>query len=402
MKETVDRAIEVARTKQGIPLPQARHEHVDVRALNTKCAALLQGLPTPVPLTFSVDDNFPALIVSDPTLLWRCLLNFTTNALNNTDEGTVTVRWALGASQRSGDVTNEDLKDDGDSVMVRLEVADTGCGVPYEWRDAIWEPYVQTDYSKSGTGIGLKAVRQCVDMLHGTCGVDTNGSRGALFWCEVPCGTVDGYATDISLITIRPSEPHLSPTLINSADTGPHRDVAPRENVNNFSDKRPPRDVPLRCLVVDDSGSVRKLLVHMMKRSGVETEEAADGQAALDVLCDSSKPDALRHFDFMLIDFLMPVLDGPGCVKAYRAWESPRLAHVLTSLQTTIGDNAHVKPTPLFVIGISANADDETIAKTLADGMNAFTKKPVHVKILNALLAEQFPGRYPSTEGIIS
>ena len=81
----------------------------------------------------------------------------------------------------------------------------------------------------------------------------------------------------------------------------------------------PPADttVKYRILVVDDSPLNRKMLSKLLKSKGYHIEEAADGQIAVDKVKQAA--DAGRHFDVILMDFVMPVMDGPGATRAIRA-----------------------------------------------------------------------------------
>ena len=86
----------------------------------------------------------------------------------------------------------------------------------------------------------------------------------------------------------------------------------------------------MRALIVDDSRFVRAHLRGLLTQRGIESEEAADGQAALDLLHGG------RSFDFALVDWNMPVLNGLDMVKQMRAegYQSVKVMMVTTEDQT--------------------------------------------------------------------
>jgi signal transduction histidine kinase len=69
---------------------------------------------------------------------------------------------------------------------VRVEVADTGAGLPEGMREQVFEPYVRLDKSRPGIGLGLATVRRLVLAHGGKVGVGPNGGAGSVFWFELP------------------------------------------------------------------------------------------------------------------------------------------------------------------------------------------------------------------------
>jgi two-component system, chemotaxis family, chemotaxis protein CheY len=79
----------------------------------------------------------------------------------------------------------------------------------------------------------------------------------------------------------------------------------------------------MRALIVDDSASMRMLLNKLLKDLGIESSQANDGQQALDVLLQGEK------FDFALVDWQMPVMDGIEFVKSVRGCDKYNLMKLL-------------------------------------------------------------------------
>jgi signal transduction histidine kinase len=115
-----------------------------------------------------------SVVRSDQTMLRRLLQNIVSNAVRYTRSGGVLV----GARRRAG--------------IIRIEVADTGCGIPHEHRDAVFEEFhrgpgaVESDVSGAGLGLGLSIVRRMADALGHRIGFSSVVGRGTVFWLEVP------------------------------------------------------------------------------------------------------------------------------------------------------------------------------------------------------------------------
>ncbi|EGB09071.1 hypothetical protein AURANDRAFT_71512 [Aureococcus anophagefferens] len=207
--ETVERAIETARQQRGAAPSPARRERVDVRGLVARVDALTKALSAQrPPLNLCVADSVPEHVASDGTLLWRCLLNYVTNAIKATPDATKSVDVAFSvvsmdrtgvtppstcasllcrAGEALGPAPGEDgfpdAPEDDENVValapheapasgrwLKLEVADQGAGVPRAVRRRLFHAFVQTPGTREGTGLGLLAVKQCATMLRGACG----------------------------------------------------------------------------------------------------------------------------------------------------------------------------------------------------------------------------------------
>lgn len=141
----------------GIMRPQALSKHIEVRTV------IAQRLPT---------------IETDPGKLQQILFNFLSNAIKFTPSGgTVTI-----SADR---VTRQD-----NAAGVRLAVADTGPGIPYDMQDVIFEKFRQIDASHTrehaGTGLGLAICRELAHMLGATVSFVSEPGRGATFFVDLP------------------------------------------------------------------------------------------------------------------------------------------------------------------------------------------------------------------------
>src|SRR5947209_5128718 len=120
------------------------------------------------------DPDLPRVISGDRNRLRQALLNLLSNAVKFTEEGKVVLR-AMRATP---------------SGQLRIEVSDTGIGIPEEARDRLFKEFSQVDASISrrfgGTGLGLAITQRIVQAMHGRIGVDSEPGKGSSFWFEIP------------------------------------------------------------------------------------------------------------------------------------------------------------------------------------------------------------------------
>ena len=117
--------------------------------------------------TTEVADDFS--VRTDPRRVQQVLINFLTNACKHTEEGEIHVHCSL--SETSG--------------RVSLSVADTGCGIPADQAEKIFERFSKLDNFVQGTGLGLNICREIADRLGGKVYLDTSYTGGARFVFEI-------------------------------------------------------------------------------------------------------------------------------------------------------------------------------------------------------------------------
>ena len=121
-------------------------------------------------------ERLPHNLVGDPTRLQQALLNYATNAVKFTDQGTVTLRALM-----------QEVTDD--SVRVRFEVTDTGIGIEPDAMSRLFSIFEQADNSMTrkygGTGLGLAIIRRLAELMGGESGADSKLGVGSTFWFTV-------------------------------------------------------------------------------------------------------------------------------------------------------------------------------------------------------------------------
>ncbi len=222
-----------------------------------------------VELVVSVARDVPWLLQGDPLRLRQILVNLTGNALKFTDSGEVIVTVRL-EDERKG------------RVKLLFTVADTGIGIRSEQRSRLFESFVQADGSTTrkfgGTGLGLSICRQLVEIMGGEIWVESRAGEGSRF----------NFSIEFQ------------------AQPGQER-------------KRPGIPAGLkgtRVLVVDDSAASRELLTAVLEAFRFKPLSVASGEDALDLLARG--PD--EPFGLILIDWMMPGLDGIETTRSIRAY----------------------------------------------------------------------------------
>ena len=215
-------------------------------------------------LLFDLPSSLPSALVGDPTRLGQVLLNLCNNAVKFTERGEVRVVAAL-------------VVRDGDGVLLRFEVRDTGVGIDREQGARLFQPFTQADASTSrrfgGTGLGLAICRHLVGLMGGTIGVDSTPGQGSTF--------------------------HFTARLGLQAQPEPER---PSLGTLRGS----------RVLVVDDHAGARELLCTMVASLGLVAESAPDAALGLQAIVRADAVD--QPFRLVLLDWRMPGFDGIDCL----------------------------------------------------------------------------------------
>src|SRR6266852_3972654 len=129
-----------------------------------------------VELLSSVDPSVPDAVQGDPGRFRQILTNLIGNAIKFTEQGEVVVSARL-------------VEEQTNALVLRIEVRDTGIGIPPEARARLFQAFSQADSSTTrrfgGTGLGLAISRRLVDLMGGQIGVESEAGRGSIFWFTV-------------------------------------------------------------------------------------------------------------------------------------------------------------------------------------------------------------------------
>ncbi len=220
-------------------------------------------------LLCSVEPDIPKTLVGDPLRLGQVLVNYTNNAVKFTRSGNVRIAIRIQELQ-------------GSDVLLHFAVSDTGIGLRPEQIGRLFKSFVQADTSITreygGTGLGLAICKSLAQAMGGDVGVDSVFGQGSTFW-----------------FTAR-------------LQVGSDERLVPRPAVDLHG-----RSV----LVVDDNASAALVLCEQLSELGFATQQADSGPAALAALEQADNRG--RPYDFVLMDWLMPGMDGLQTARAMRA-----------------------------------------------------------------------------------
>ncbi|MCI8424316.1 MAG: response regulator [Adlercreutzia sp.] len=218
-----------------------------------------------------------------------------------------------------------------------ITFADTGCGMAPEFVEHVFEPFAREHDSRTenveGTGLGLSIALSVVSLMGGTIDVESEPGRGTTF-------------------TVRLRLRHQESPGLDAGDDAPADAEAAAAALTGA-----------RVLLVEDNELNSEIAVALLESLGASAETAANGREALEAL-DASEP---GHFDAVLMDIQMPVMNGLEATRLIR--ESER---------------ADVRTLPVVVL--SANAFTEDVQESRRAGADDHLSKPISVKDLAATL----------------
>ena len=280
-------------------------------------------------LAFTIDiapELARLLLQGDPLRLGQILLNLTSNAIKFTAAGSVTVR--ISAAEETAE-----------TILLRVDVTDTGVGVSAEDQKRLFTAFEQADGSMTrkygGTGLGLAISKRLAQTMEGDIGVTSQVGAGSTFW-----------------FTVR---------LKKSASAM----AVPPENVVLLADKRLKADYAgTRVLLAEDEPINREIIKMLLEGAGLVVDFAEDGVQAVEM----SKQ---RDYALILMDMQMPNLNGVDATKAIRAIPGRG-------------------KTPIVALTANAFTDDRKLC--MDAGMNDFVSKPFVPDDLFAMMLKWLRG----------
>ena len=273
-------------------------------------------------------------ILCDRLRLNQLLLNLLSNAVKYTDEGEISVRVIEKESSQAGFANYE------------FRIKDTGIGMSEEFVSRIFEPFERERNSTlsgvQGTGLGMAITKNIVDLMNGT--ITVNSKRSAGTECIV-----------------------CLPLKLNSGmpDSAAPKNGPDDTQEGNASSGGNAVFRAWHILLVEDNLLNQEIAVSILEEEGFTVEVADNGQIAVEMI-KNSRP---GHFQAVLMDIQMPVMNGYEATKCIRRLENKALASIP-------------------IIATTANAFEEDKKEALQSGMNGHIAKPIGVHALLKTLAE--------------
>ena len=277
-------------------------------------------------LTFRLDcpENIHPGFLGDAVRIKQCLINLTSNAIKFTPE------------QGTVTLTYREQMEDDRYTRVYFVVEDTGIGMSEGFMKQMFHPFEQEQSSLTsahvGSGLGLAIVHSLVTLMNGTIHAESKINQGSRFVIELP----------------------LERTELSEA-----------EPENERTDELPAYLLGKRILLAEDNEINREIVAELLTGLGFVVDGAANGAEALERFKQSS----MGYYSIILMDIQMPVMNGLEAVAASRK-------------------SAQMDAQRIPIIALSANAFEEDVEKSLANGMQAHISKPVDINTIKKLFVK--------------
>ena len=280
-------------------------------------------------LSVEVRGQIPETIKSDATRLRQILMNLVSNAIKFTSDGGV--RIIASTVLQNG------------QTFVRFEVTDSGIGMTKEQMGRLFQQFMQADSSVTrrfgGTGLGLAISKRLTEALGGSIAVESEPGVGSTFHFCVAAGNVNNAA----MLTGEQAAAKIA-TTSRTAKTG----------LNTWFQ-------PARVLITDDTHANRQLVGLILRKAGLEVDEAENGAIAVEKAMANS-------YDLLLMDMQMPVMDG------------------FTAIQILRGQGL-TKP----ILAFTANVTEQDRQNCIECGCSGFLTKPINIDLLLSTIAAYLP-----------
>ena len=296
---------------------------LEVRLLLRDVEALMRPQASAKALALHIDaaPGVPERIVADATRVKQVLFNLLANAIKFSDRGEVALALRVGS----------DVHGQPELAFV---VTDTGSGMDELTLAGLFHRFVQGDNSRSrrhgGTGLGLEISRNLARLMNGDIVVRSKLGMGSVFTFTLP-------------LHVAPEPARPVPTSRVTAELAA---------------------TPLQVLVAEDHPVNRQYIAALLENLGHQPFFTVNGAEAVQAARE-------RHFDVVLMDLHMPVLDGVSATKAIRALPDRAAATVP-------------------IVALTADVFEQTRERCLMAGMNDFLAKPINQQQLAGMLRRLF------------
>lgn len=278
-------------------------------------------------LIYDIDQDIPCKLKGDMGRIRQVIINLVNNAIKYTEKGSV--RFSVHVRQKNTD-----------KVMLYYEVADTGIGIRKEDQKILFDAFQRVEMDRNryveGTGLGLTISQNLVNMMGGVIEVESEYGKGSRFFFTIEQTIID--PTPVSAVNYNGQKDNVTEKEAECLF------IAPEAHI----------------LLVDDNELNLVVAKELLKPLRMQIDTAENGLQAVKMVRDS-------QYDLVLMDHMMPVMDGIEAAKAIRA----------------LPEDKYQK---LPIIALTANAMVDARKEFLNAGMNGFVAKPIDfTRICNQL-----------------
>lgn len=304
------------------------HEAFDIRVLADEVLSIAQTYASENGITLKYEDCSKNIlypyVYGSPLHVRLIFVNILSNAVKYNKPGGQVFTKVECSGHENG------------RVLYTCTVKDTGIGMSPEFVERIFEPFAQekTDARSvyHGTGLGMAIVKSLVDKMQGTIDVTSEQGTGSEFKVTIPF------------------------------------DVAAQEDIVRETPQCDDVSIEgVRILLAEDNALNMEIATELLEEHGAVITQVENGREAVDVFKDNPK----GTFDIILMDIMMPVLDGFEATKEIRA------------MGRTDAEN-------IPIIALSANTFSDDIKKCMDAGMTAHLSKPLDVNKMISTIAHEY------------
>ena len=278
-------------------------------------------------LIYDIDQDIPCKLKGDMGRIRQVIINLVNNAIKYTEKGSV--RFSVHVRQKNTD-----------KVMLYYEVADTGIGIRKEDQKILFDAFQRVEMDRNryveGTGLGSTISQNLLNMMGGVIEVESEYGKGSRFFFTIEQTIID--PTPVSAVNYNGQKDNVTEKEAECLF------IAPEAHI----------------LLVDDNELNLVVAKELLKPLRMQIDTAENGLQAVKMVRGS-------QYDLVLMDHMMPVMDGIEAAKAIRA----------------LPEDKYQK---LPIIALTANAMVDARKEFLNAGMNGFVAKPIDfARICNQL-----------------
>ena len=282
-------------------------------------------------LTVSGDTDYPYSMIGDKLHICQILINILSNAVKYTPEGGY-ISVDINVARKTG----------GKTASVRFAVTDTGIGISDDFADKVFEPFAREDDRDvrkiQGTGLGMAITKNLVELMGGSISIHSRKGAGSCFTVDLEFKLADSKAKSNMYFPYEESG-KIKTNEINSVFAG------------------------MNILIAEDNDFNAQIMEELLVMAGARCVSARNGLEAAHIF-ESSVPGS---FDLIVMDVMMPVMDGHEATKCIRHCGHPDAQNV-------------------FIVAMTANAFTEDVKKSMEAGMDAHVSKPLDMEVLEEIV----------------